>query len=137
MREIQFRGSTYLLPSNKNFGLFFSALTIVVAFTNAYYNLLSIAIIFLILSAILATLALLRSEILTPLNILWTKFGLLLSLLVSPIMLGLVFFGILTPVAFMLRLFRRDELALKKAESESYWKPRNGSHPQTDFRHQF
>ena len=72
------------------------------------------AIIFLILG-------LLNSSVLSPLNKIWFKFGILLGNFISPIIMGLVFFTVLTPTAFIMRAFGKDLLNLKKNNKKSYW----------------
>jgi hypothetical protein len=71
--------------------------------------------VILILAAIIAP------RILGPLNRAWYHFGILLGRIVSPIVLGIIFFGLITPVAMIGRLFGRDELRLKPRQQVSYW----------------
>ena len=66
-------------------------------------------------------LGLLNSSILSPLNKMWFKFGILLGNFMSPIVLGIVFFTVVTPIAFIMRLFGKDVLNLKKNNKKSYW----------------
>jgi hypothetical protein len=63
-------------------------------------------------------------ELLRPLYRGWQRLGRILGLIVSPIVLGLIFFGLITPVAIALRLCGRDELRLRRLETGSYWVPR-------------
>ena len=74
---------------------------------------------------------------LLPLNKLWMKFGQLIGIIVSPIVLGIIFFGIFTPYSLLMRLFGRDELQLKLRKRKSYWKLRDQSIPITNFRKQY
>ena len=62
-----------------------------------------------------------NSKILSPLNLLWFKFGLLLGKIVSPIVMGIIFFGVVTPISLLLKLFNKDVLNLKKNKGKSYW----------------
>jgi hypothetical protein len=95
------------------------------------FLLASLGIIFLIITLI-------KPDTLLPLNNLWMKFGLLLSIIISPIVLGLIFFGLITPISLITRLFGRDELNLKLKKKNTYWLPRKISHNQTkDLRSQF
>ncbi len=72
------------------------------------------------------------------LNKLWFQFGLLLGRIVSPLVLGVIFFGILTPVSLFTRLFGRDELRLKRSAGNSYWILRAPPGPAKDsFKNQF
>ena len=125
------------LPSNKKFGFFF---TFVFAVTSVYfYNATSaswsyafglISLLFLIISAV-------KAEILLPLNKLWMHFGHLLGMIVSPIVLGIIFFGLFTPIAFVMRLSGRDELRLKFIKKPSHWISRNDPLKSESFKHQF
>lgn len=75
-------------------------------------------------------------QALAPLNKAWFRLGMWLGKIVSPIVLGIIFFGILTPVAVITRLFGRDELHLRNRAVESYWRapPRTAGH---SFKNQF
>ena len=57
----------------------------------------------------------------SPLNKIWFKFGIILGGIVSPIIMGLVFFLVVTPTSLILKLFKKDILNLKKNDSMSYW----------------
>ena len=81
----------------------------------------SIRIWSVILSLIFFILGLLNSNILFPLNRIWFKFGIILGGIVSPIIMGLVFFLVVTPTSLILRLFKKDVLSLKKNDSMTYW----------------
>ena len=108
------------LPSNKSFGIVFAAFFLIISF----WPLLSgseIRIWSLIIAVIFFILGLINSKILTPLNRLWFKFGLMLGKIVSPIVLGIVFFLVVTPTGIIMRLIGKDLLNLKKKNYESYW----------------
>ena len=75
----------------------------------------------LILSIIFLTLGLLNSKILTPLNRIWFRLGILLGSLVSPIVMSIVFFAVVTPISLMMKLFNKNLLGLKKNNKKSYW----------------
>ena len=124
-------------PSNKKFGYFFAAVFIIIAAyfyinksINLTYIFVSIAIFFLLA-------AILKDEILLPLNKLWMRFGLLLGIIISPIVLGLIFFGLFTPTAIVMRLFGRDELRLKFKEKTSHWINRGDTIHAESFKRQF
>jgi predicted membrane metal-binding protein len=88
----------------------------------------------LAIAAAFLAVALIRPEVLAPLNRLWTKFGLLLNRIVSPLVMGLLFFLVITPFALVMRLTGKDLLRLKRdPEAESYWIPREppGPSPET------
>jgi hypothetical protein len=65
------------------------------------------------------------------------RFGLLLGMIVSPIVLGLIFFIMFTPVAFLMRLRGRDELRLKSKEKHTHWIQRDTPMQTDSFKHQF
>jgi len=71
-------------------------------------------------------LGILNSKFLTPLNKLWFKFGLLLGQIISPIVMGIIFFLVVTPIAFIMRLLGKDVLRLKKKSDNSYWIKKTG-----------
>ena len=74
-----------------------------------------IALVFLILG-------LLNSKLLKPLNLLWFKFGLLLGRIISPIIMGIVFFTVVTPTGFLVKIFGKDLLNMKnKKKKDTYW----------------
>ena len=108
------------LPTNRNFGLVFFVVFLIISLW-PLLNQNEIRQWSLILSIIFLILGFFNSRILLPLNKLWTKFGLLLGNLVSPIVMGVVFFFVVTPTGIILRLFRKDVLRLKKNNSNSYW----------------
>ena len=108
------------INSNKSFGIVFSIIFLIIA----TYPILSnnnVRLWLLILSVIFMILGLKNSNILSPLNKIWFKFGLLLGKIISPIIMGLIFFCIITPTAIILRLFNKDVLNLKKKNTETYW----------------
>ena len=80
---------------------------------------LVIALIFLILGV-------LKSPYLSPLNNIWNKFGLLLGKVISPIVMGIIFFAVVTPIAYLMRLIGKDVLGLKKNDDKSYWIEKKG-----------
>ena len=66
-------------------------------------------------------LGVINSKILTPINKLWFKFGLFLGKIVSPLVMGAIFFLVVTPTGIIMRLMRKDLLNLKKNNSKTYW----------------
>ena len=106
--------------SNKSFGIVFFVFFLIIGL----YPLInddSIRIWSIIISIIFLLLGLINSQILTPLNILWFKFGMLLGRFVSPIVMGLVFFLVVTPTGLIMKLFNKDLLKLRKNKKSSYW----------------
>jgi predicted membrane protein len=108
------------ISSNKNFGLVFFIVFLLIAF----YPLLSlgdIRIWSLIIAIIFLILGLLNSKILTPLNKIWFKFGILLGSFVSPIVMGGVFFAIVTPTSLIMKVLGKNLLNLKRNNKKTYW----------------
>ena len=126
------------LPSDKKFGLFFSAVFFFITFY-FYLNEYSLAIIFfLVLVITFLIFAFFKAEKLNFLNKLWMKFGQLLGLIISPIVMGIIFFGLFTPMSIFMRLFGRDELLLHFKIKASYWIPRHSSYLESfSFKNQF
>ena len=120
--------------SNKNFGIVFFIVFILISLwpllNNETYRLWAviIALIFLILGII-------DSRFLTPLNILWFKFGLLLGKIVSPLVMGIIFFFVVTPIAMFMRVFNKDLLNLRYNNKNSYWIEKN--EPKSKMKNQF
>jgi len=75
----------------------------------------------LIISIIFLVLGLLNSKILTPLNKLWFKFGILLGNIVAPIVMAFVFYFVVTPISLIMKIFKKDILNLKSNNDQSYW----------------
>jgi hypothetical protein len=108
------------IGSNRSFGIVFSIVFLIIAL----YPLLNsdgIRIWSIILSSTFFIFGVLNSNILSPLNRIWFKFGIILGRIVSPIVMGLVFFLVVTPTSLILRLFKKDNLNLKKNDNRTYW----------------
>jgi hypothetical protein len=126
--------SNIKLGSNKGFGIVFFTFFLIISLYPLINNdnirlwSLFIAIIFLILGLI-------NSRILTPLNKIWFKFGLFLGKIVSPLIMGIIFFLVVTPTGFIMRLLKKDLLNLKFKDSKSYWISKNG--PKSKMKNQF
>ena len=122
------------LPSNRNFGIvFFIVFLIIALWPILKQN--EIRIWSLILSFIFFVLGLINSKLLTPLNKLWFKFGILLGNIIAPIVMGIVFFLVVTPTGLIMRFFRKDILKLKKNSSDTYWI--NKDNVKSSMRNQF
>ena len=126
--------SKITVGSNKSFGIVFCIFFLIVSLY-PLINSESIRLWSIILSGIFLILGLLNSRVLTPLNILWFKFGILLGRFVSPIVMGLVFFLVVTPTGIIMRLFKKDLLKLKKNNSNTYWI--NKEESKSDMKNQF
>ena len=126
------------LPSNRKFGLFFTTVFGLVAAHFWYTGLTAVGFLLCALAVILLVVTHLRADALAPLNRLWMKFGLLLGRIVSPIVLGVLFFGLFTPISLLMKAIGRDELRLKVANRTSHWKERDVEESRTDpFKYQF
>ena len=111
--------------NNKSFGLLFFVVFLLIGLYPIYKG-NNPNIYFLLISLPFLILGLLNSKILTPLNKAWIKFGEILGLIIAPIVMGIVYFVILTPVSLIVRLFGKDLLGLKfLKEKETYWIKRN------------
>ena len=122
------------ISSNRSFGIVFFIVFLVVALyplTKSH----DIRFWSLIISLIFLSLGLVNSKILSPLNKIWFKFGIFLGNIVSPIIMGIIFFLIVTPTALILKIFKKDILNLKKNKSPSYWIKKTG--PKSKMKDQF
>ena len=125
------------LPSNKKFGFFFTFVFALVATYLLYSGNMIWSYICIATALIFFVVTLVKSNALLPLNKLWMRFGLLLSMIISPIVLGIIFFGLFTPIAILMRLLGRDELRLKFSRKSSHWISRNDPIKSESFKHQF
>ena len=73
-----------------------------------------------VLSLIFLIITIVRPNLFTFLNKLWIKFGILLGRIISPIVMGLVFFFVVTPIGVLVRILKKDVMGLKRGAS-SYW----------------
>jgi hypothetical protein len=122
------------LPTNKNFGIVFSVIFLIISLF-PLINDGSLRIWSLIVSTVFLFLGLINSKILTPLNKIWFKFGLLLGRIVSPVIIGVIFFLVVTPTALIMRLIGKDLLNLKFNKHQSYWIEKTG--PKSKMKNQF
>lgn len=125
------------LPSNRKFGAFFSVVFLAGAAYFFYVNSQAIAWLLCALASVLVTTTLLNADLLLPLNKMWMRFGLLLGMIISPLVMGVIFFGLITPYGVVMRISGRDELRIKDKTAESYWISRQQASPQTNFKQQF
>ena len=122
------------IGSNRNFGIVFFIVFLVIAIY-PLINSSEIRIWSLILSLLFLILGLINSKILTPLNKLWFKFGIFLGKIISPIIMGIIFFFVVTPIGFIMRLLSKDILNLKYNNENSYWIKKTG--PKSKMKNQF
>ena len=122
------------MSSNKNFGIVFFIFFFIISIY-PLFNDGNIRLWFLFFSIIFLTLGLLNSKILTPLNKLWFKFGIFLGKIISPIIMGVIFFFVVTPIGYLMRLFKKDVLSLKFNDNKTYWIKKTG--PKSEMKNQF
>ena len=106
--------------SNKSFGIVFSVFFLIISIYPLFKG-VELRTWSLVISIIFLILGLINSKILTPLNKLWFKFGILLGNFISPIVMGVVFFAVVTPTSFIMRVLGKDLLNLKKNNRKTYW----------------
>jgi hypothetical protein len=126
------------LPPDKQFGTLFTAVFAVLAGLNFYRGGHAYPWL-VVVAALFGIVTLARPSLLRPLNALWMKFAELLHHIVSPVVLGAIFYVVLTPVGAVQRLFGRDTMRRKPdAQAQSYWIPRVPPGPPPDsLRNQF
>jgi hypothetical protein len=126
------------LPSNKVFGWFFAIFFSLMAFYFYFKSWVWGSGVLITFSFAFLVIVMIAPRLLSPLNILWHRLGLFLGLIVSPIVLGIIFFLMITPVSMLTRLFGRDELKMKKRSINSYWVDRPPlNSPADTFKNQF
>lgn len=112
------------ISSNKSFGIVFFIFFLIISIY-PLFNDGHIKIWLFFISIVFLTLGLLNSRILSPLNKIWFKFGILLGNIVSPIIMGVIFFLIVTPISIIMKLLGKNLLNLKKDEKKTYWIKKN------------
>ena len=122
------------IGSNKSFGVVFFIVFLLIAIYPLINN-EGFRIWSFIISIIFLVLGLINSKILTPLNKLWFKFGLLLGRIISPVIMGIIFFFVVTPTAFIVRIIGKDLINLKFNNKKTYWIEKTG--PKSKMKNQF
>ncbi len=125
------------LPSNRKFGFFFSSVFFILSAYFIYTQSQTVAKVMLLVASLFLIITLFKANLLLPLNKLWMRFGLILGRIVSPVVLSIIFFGLITPYSVIIRILGRDELHLRKVKNKSHWIHRSQDSPQTDFKRQF
>ena len=120
--------------SNKSFGIVFFIVFLIISLYPLLNN-ENIRIWSLIISATFLILGIMNSNFLSPLNRIWFKFGMLLGSIISPLVMSLIFFLIVTPTGLLMRIFKKDLLNLKYNNKKSYWIEKNG--PKSKMKNQF
>jgi hypothetical protein len=127
------------LPSDRKFGFLFAIVFVLTGLYSLYklYSILWSLVAFL-LGVILLAVALVSPSRLRPLNRIWFELGLLLGKVVSPVVLGAIFFLLISPIAILMRISGRDGLRLRKRRLSSYWLNRKLERPfASSFKDQF
>ena len=122
------------IGSNRSFGIVFFIVFLVVGL----YPFISdgtLRIWSIILSLIFLILGLVNSKLLTPLNKIWFKFGIFIGKMMSPLIMGIIFFLVVTPIGLLMRLFNKDLLNLKFKNTHSYWIEK--TEPKSKMKNQF
>ena len=112
------------LPSNKDFGILF---TTIFFFITIYYLIQEKPLVFYIFASLFSVffiITMFKPSLLKPLNKLWMMFGYLMGRIMNPLIMGVVFFLMITPIAIATRFFKRDELLIKKKDKGSMWNTR-------------
>ena len=113
--------SNIKISSNRNFGLVFFIVFLILGFW-PIINAGEIKIWLVVISLIFLVLGMMKSKLLTPLNKLWFKFGIFLGAIISPIVMGLVYFLVVAPIGIFMRLLGKDLLKTRKVKNTStYW----------------
>ena len=106
--------------SNRSFGIVFFVVFLLISIW-PILNGEELRIWSLIISTVFLVLGLLDSKILSPLNKLWFKFGIFLGNFIAPIVMGLIFFLVVTPTGYLMKIFKKDLINLKKNNKKTYW----------------
>ena len=122
------------ISTNRSFGVVFFVVFLLIAIYPLTHS-GDIRIWSAIISFIFLVLGLLDSRILTPLNRIWFKFGIYLGKIVSPLIMGIIFFFVVTPIGLIMRILGKDVLNLKYNKNQSYWIEKNG--PKSKMKNQF
>ena len=122
------------IGSNKSFGIVFFIVFLLIAIYPLINN-GELRIWSLVVAIIFFILGLVNSKVLTPLNKLWFKFGLLLGKVISPLIMGIIFFLVVTPTALIMRIIGKDLLNLKFNNKKTYWIEKTG--PKSKMKNQF
>jgi hypothetical protein len=109
------------LPSNRKFGFFFTVIFLLASSYSYYVDNEIMVYILGVICGIFLIITIINADALLPLNKVWMKFGILLGMIVSPIVMGIIFFGIFTPIAIIMRLSGRDELRLRFKIKQTHW----------------
>jgi predicted membrane metal-binding protein len=127
------------MGSDRNFGLVFAGVFLVVALLRSRHGFDQWTMVWIAASVAMLAIALLAPRLLHPLNKLWFRLGLVLHKIVSPLVMGMIFFAVVTPIGLIMRLLGKRPLNLAfEPEAETYWIARTppGPKPAT-FQNQY
>ena len=122
------------IGSNRSFGIVFFIVFLLIAI----YPLINqgeIRVWSVLISLLFLILGIINSKVLSPLNKVWFKFGIFLGKIISPIIMGIIFFFVVTPIAFLMRILKKDLLNLKYNKNSSYWIEKTD--PKSSMKNQF
>ena len=122
------------IGSNRSFGIVFFIVFLLISI----YPLINqgeLRIWSLLISLLFLILGIINSKVLSPLNKVWFKFGIFLGKIISPIIMGIIFFLVVTPIAFLMRILKKDLLNLKYNKNSSYWIEKTD--PKSTMKNQF
>ena len=122
------------ISSNRSFGFVFFVVFLIIALYPLTYS-GEIRLWSVIISLIFLFLGLINSKILTPLNKLWFRFGIFLGKIISPVIMGIIFFLVVTPIGLFMRLLGKDLLKLRYNKNKSYWIEKTD--PKSKMKNQF
>tara|TARA_A100000164_G_C21407501_1_gene540606 strand:+ start:175 stop:558 length:384 start_codon:yes stop_codon:yes gene_type:complete len=122
------------LGSNRSFGIVFCIVFLIIAFY-PIINGETARIWSIIVSLIFLLLGLINSKLLTPLNKVWFKFGLFIGKIISPLIMGIIFFLVVTPIGILMRILNKDLINLKFNDKKSYWIEK--TEPKSKMKNQF
>ena len=122
------------VSSNRSFGIVFFIVFLLIA-TYPLLNGNDVRVWSLLISFGFLILGLMNSKILSPINKLWFKFGLILGKIISPLIMGIIFFVVVTPIGVVMRVLKKDLLNLKYNQKETYWIKKTG--PKSKMKNQF
>ena len=122
------------ISSNRSFGIVFFLVFLLIS-TYPLINGNELRLWSLVVSIAFLLLGLANSKLLNPLNTLWFKFGIFLGKIISPLIMGIIFFLVVTPIGLLMRLLNKDLLKLKFNSNSSYWIEK--TEPKSKMKNQF
>jgi len=109
------------IPTNKSFAIVFFVFFLILSLFFYFNNSQILSVVFVLISLLFLLLGIINSKILTPINKYWTKLGYLLGQIISPIILFIIYAGIVFPTSLILRIFNKDILDINNKKN-TYWK---------------